>query len=110
MEKLEIDDLREQVYKRVEEKVLNSPANEGRDKEILNQSINDKVLNILKHKVYHWTPIDYDLQTCLLYLVGRFAPEYSVLTKIFAEINQRDPEFKPRSLLDFGSGVGTVTW
>lgn len=110
MEQLEIEDLRTRVQKRVEEKVLSNPANEGKDEEILNQSIKDKVINILKQKVYHWTPINYDEQTSLVYLVGRFAPEYAVLTKIFGEIVQRDPEFKPRSLLDFGSGVGTVTW
>lgn len=110
MEQPEIKELRDQIHKRIEDKVFSNPANEGKDTEILNQSVSDKVLAAVRKKVYHWTPIDYDAYTCLLYLVGRFTPEYAVLTKIFGEIAQRDPQFKPKNVLDFGSGVGTVTW
>lgn len=30
--------------------------------------------------------------------------------RIFGEINQRQPQFKPHSFFDFGAGVGTGTW
>lgn len=36
--------------------------------------------------------------------------EYACIFKIFNEIKLRDPEFKPQSFFDFGSGVGTGTW
>lgn len=52
----------------------------------------------------------YDERTALAYLLSRAPADYAVLMKIFGEIVQRDPEFTPRSLFDFGSGVGTVTW
>lgn len=74
------------------------------------EKINNKLQSSLKRKIYNWKPIDYKYYNALLYLFARSAPEYAVLTKIFTEIFDRDKEFKPRSLFDFGSGVGTVTW
>lgn len=64
----------------------------------------------LRKQIYNWKPINYNVHTSLQYLLGRSAPEYAVLVKIFNEILVRDPDFTPRSLFDFGSGVGTVTW
>lgn len=64
----------------------------------------------LKTQIYNWKPVNYDVHMSLQYLLGRSAAEYAVLSKIFYEIATRDPAFKPRSLFDFGSGVGTVTW
>uniref|UniRef100_A0A2M4BNR6 Putative mitochondrial/ ribosome small subunit component n=1 Tax=Anopheles marajoara TaxID=58244 RepID=A0A2M4BNR6_9DIPT len=52
----------------------------------------------------------HDEYSCLTQLVGRADAEYAVLQRIFTEINQRDPEIRPRSFLDFGAGVGTGTW
>lgn len=45
-----------------------------------------------------------------MYLLARAPAEYAVLTKIFSEIVNLDKDFAPRSLFDYGSGVGTVTW
>lgn len=63
-----------------------------------------------KQQIYAWKPVDYDAFKGLQYLLGRSAAEYAVLTRIFEEIKKRDLDFKPRSLIDFGSGVGTGTW
>lgn len=43
-------------------------------------------------------------------MMGRSAPEYSTLVRIFREIAQRHPDFQPHSFFDFGSGIGTGTW
>lgn len=70
-----------------------------------------RVEKILKQRTFAWKPIS--LRTdfeALVYAIGRFSKEYAVLLKIFREISQRDPDFKPRSFLDFGSGVGTGMW
>ncbi|KAJ3662549.1 hypothetical protein Zmor_006893 [Zophobas morio] len=74
------------------------------------EAISNKVNSILKREVYHWKPVNYNTYNALVYLVSRAPAEYSVLAKIFLEIAERDREFKPRSLFDFGSGVGTATW
>lgn len=66
--------------------------------------------NILKQNIYNWQPITFDKLTCLTYLVGRSVQNYSVLYKILNEIKARDKDFRPRTLFDFGSGIGTVMW
>ncbi|XP_076764349.1 ribosome assembly protein METTL17, mitochondrial [Xylocopa sonorina] len=65
---------------------------------------------LLKNLVYNWAPIQYDKYTSLAYLVNRSIPEYSVLYKIFNEIVDRDKDFIPKTLFDYGSGTGTVMW
>lgn len=57
-----------------------------------------------------WEPIIYDDYKALTYVMGRSALEYAVVLRVFNEIAQRDPDFKPRSFFDFGAGVGTGTW
>lgn len=68
------------------------------------------VETIVKQRIYSWQAIHYDQHKALLYLLSRSAVEFSVLTRIFREIVKRDPEFKPKSYFDFGSGVGTGVW
>lgn len=74
------------------------------------QTVINKARNILKRTVYNWKPIKYDAKLSLLYLLSMSAAEYAVLSKIMGEIHSRDPEFQPKSLFDFGSGIGTATW
>ncbi|KAB0803939.1 hypothetical protein PPYR_00909 [Photinus pyralis] len=74
------------------------------------QSVNDVVKKNLSQQMNNRCSIQYGIHHSLLYLLARFAPEYAVLLQIFSEICTRDPNFKPRSLFDFGSGTGTVSW
>lgn len=69
-----------------------------------------KARNIYKQHVYNWQPINFDMLTSLTYLAARAVQNYAVLYKILQEIKVRDEDFKPETLFDFGSGVGTVTW
>ncbi|KAF4530487.1 hypothetical protein B566_EDAN018573, partial [Ephemera danica] len=63
-----------------------------------------------KLRQYHWKAIEYDAHTCLQYLVTRVAPEFAILNRVFAELTTRLPNFKPQTVFDFGSGVGSVAW
>lgn len=72
--------------------------------------IQAKVQRLLKQQVYSWKNVLYDEYKSLEYAISRAAPEYASITKIMKEIKQRDPNFKPRSFFDFGSGVGTGLW
>lgn len=74
------------------------------------KKIQNHAYHLLKSRVYIWKPIQYTTYLGKQYLLDRMAPEYAILNKIFSEISQRYPDFKPHSLFDFGSGVGTVTW
>ncbi|XP_037047480.1 methyltransferase-like protein 17, mitochondrial [Bradysia coprophila] len=69
-----------------------------------------KVDKTLKSQIYNWEPMVYDEYKALQYVLGRSAQEYSTVLRIFTEIQNRDPTFKPRSYFDFGSGVGTGLW
>lgn len=69
-----------------------------------------KSRKILKQNIYNWQPIQFDKLTCLTYLIGRSVQNYAVSRKIFDEIKLRDKDFRPQTLFDFGSGVGTVMW
>lgn len=72
--------------------------------------INNRIEKLIAQRTYNWKPIDFNNQhLCHQYLLSRIAPEYSVIKMIFDEIQQRDPDFAPQSLFDFGSGIGTVT-
>ena len=71
---------------------------------------NPNAQRLLKSLVYNWAPIKYDTYTSLVYLTNRSMPEYSALYKIFNEIVNRDKNFTPQTLFDFGSGTGTAMW
>lgn len=74
------------------------------------QFINKRVEKLVAQQTYNWAAIDFNNKyVCHQYLLSRFAPEYNVIQSIFNEIQKRDPDFKPESLFDFGSGIGTVT-
>lgn len=70
----------------------------------------NRVDKLLQSQIYRWEPIVYDNYKSIQYLLGRSAQEYSTITRIFTEIQNRDPAFKPKSYFDFGSGVGTGLW
>lgn len=79
-------------------------------KEHYKKLVEGRVKSLMKMHIYNWTRIMYTENNCLLYLFSRAPAEYAVLHRIFREIARRSPDFKPKSLFDFGSGVGTVTW
>lgn len=78
--------------------------------EKLEQKRENQILKQLRRTVYHWEPIHYTREKALEYIFARSAGEYAALLRIFNEIHLRDPKFNPKTLCDFGSGVGTVSW
>lgn len=76
-----------------------------------NININPKLYNE-KRQLHNSTniAIDYNRQTGLLYIVGRSQYEYSVVYKVLNQIKSKNINFKPQTLFDFGSGIGTVMW
>jgi len=60
--------------------------------------------------IYKWASIEFDRQASMIYLLSRTAAEYATLTNIFKEIKRKEPTFQPRTLYDFGSGLGSGLW
>lgn len=58
-----------------------------------------------------WKMVEYNKEAALSYFMGtKAAYDFACLKTILLEIFFRAPDFAPKSLLDFGSGVGTVSW
>ncbi|KAG7220862.1 hypothetical protein INR49_031314 [Caranx melampygus] len=80
------------------------------DEEALEDHIRRKVFSELRKTTYHWTPMKYDEESGVVYMAARLAGGYAAVRRALNEIKKRDPSFAPQSLLDFGSGLGTVVW
>ncbi|KAK2577856.1 hypothetical protein KPH14_001119 [Odynerus spinipes] len=63
-----------------------------------------------KQCIHNTGPIQYNRQTGLYYIAGRSLYDYSVLYNVFNQIKNSDKNFKPKTIFDFGSGIGTVMW
>ncbi|KAM6990291.1 ribosome assembly protein METTL17, mitochondrial [Tautogolabrus adspersus] len=80
------------------------------DEQALEDRIKRKVVSELRRTTYHWTPMKYDEELGVVYMAARLAGGYAAVRRALNEIKKRDPSFAPQSLLDFGSGLGTVVW
>ncbi|XP_055858662.1 methyltransferase-like protein 17, mitochondrial [Episyrphus balteatus] len=88
----------------------NDPEFPEEELERKNQARQQKLKKTLKERIIAWKPITYGAYEGLVYAIGRSAQEYAVISSIFKEIKHRNPDFKPRSFIDFGSGVGSAMW
>jgi len=82
----------------------------SKDQKKLTDSMKYKATKRFFQKAHKWRAVNYNESSSIQYLVARVAPNYGSLSYVFQEISQRDPNFRPYSLFDFGSGVGTVIW
>lgn len=109
VEQSEIMEKKQQNRVELEKKYYNENMDEERQIKF-EKFINNRVERLVAQRTYNWKPIDYsNKHVCHQYLLSRIAPEYNVIKAIFSELQQRDPNFAPQSLFDFGSGIGTVT-
>ncbi|CAL4082861.1 unnamed protein product, partial [Meganyctiphanes norvegica] len=70
----------------------------------------NKIKTKIKQEIYNWENINYNEYMSAVYMVGRLAPDYAALMRIFKEIQKRDNKFTPQTFFDFGSGVGSGMW
>lgn len=56
----------------------------------------------------NWQQIVYDEEKAARYLASRFVPNYAALKWVFSDLCKSDPNFVPKTLFDFGSGIGTT--
>lgn len=53
---------------------------------------------------------DYGPRETMAFIASEMASTYACTHQVLTDLKQRCCEFKPTSLLDFGSGPGTVMW
>ncbi|XP_006792410.1 methyltransferase-like protein 17, mitochondrial [Neolamprologus brichardi] len=80
------------------------------DEQAMEDRIRRKVLSELRRTTYHWAPTKYDEELGVVYMAARLAGGYAAVRRALNEIKKKDPSFAPHTLLDFGSGLGTVVW
>lgn len=69
---------------------------------------NKKIEQVVKKKVLSWKEYKWTEYQAILYLAARLAPNYLATRFVFNEIKHIDPSFRPKTLFDFGSGLGTT--
>uniref|UniRef100_A0A6G1SNU8 Methyltransferase-like protein 17, mitochondrial n=1 Tax=Aceria tosichella TaxID=561515 RepID=A0A6G1SNU8_9ACAR len=72
--------------------------------------LSEIIQGMLEERRRDWHYYEYDERAALMYMATRLAPNYASLKTVMSEIRTLDPDFKPRSVLDFGSGMGTTIW
>ncbi|XP_038630733.1 methyltransferase-like protein 17, mitochondrial [Scyliorhinus canicula] len=80
------------------------------DQQRWEERLRGRVLAELRQTTHRWKPVSYDARLSQVYVAARLDGGYAAVTRVMHEIKKRVPEFQPRTLLDFGSGTGTVTW
>ncbi|XP_069490128.1 ribosome assembly protein METTL17, mitochondrial isoform X2 [Ambystoma mexicanum] len=101
-----------ELEKRLRLKMASSrePVLQDKNEEALEEELKRRVMAALRGKIYHWQQLMYDKELSVLYLAARFGSGYAAVMRAFHEIQKRVPDFAPKTLLDFGSGAGTVIW
>ncbi|XP_064426821.1 methyltransferase-like protein 17, mitochondrial isoform X2 [Mirounga angustirostris] len=89
----------------LEEKFLENP-----DLFQVKEKLREAVLRTLRKTTYHWQELSYNESLSLVYMAARLDGGFAAVSRAFHEIRTRVPEFQPQTLMDFGSGTGSVTW
>ncbi|KAM7446109.1 Methyltransferase-like protein 17 [Porites harrisoni] len=79
------------------------------DNSVLNVT-SSKVKNTKKPKRAEYKVIRYNKRESVAYAASRIPASYGATLRVFHEISRREPDFKPETLLDFGSGTGMGVW
>ncbi|XP_008582345.1 PREDICTED: methyltransferase-like protein 17, mitochondrial isoform X1 [Galeopterus variegatus] len=74
------------------------------------EKLRGAVFHALRKTTYHWQELRYNEGLSLVYMAARLDGGFAAVSRAFHEIRARIPEFQPQTLLDFGSGTGSVTW
>ncbi|XP_055989766.1 methyltransferase-like protein 17, mitochondrial isoform X2 [Sorex fumeus] len=89
----------------LEKKIL-----ENADSSLTEEKLRGAVLSALRKTTYHWQELSYNEGLSLVYMAARMDGGFAAIMRAFHEIQTRIPEFQPQTLMDFGSGTGSVTW
>ncbi|XP_067388300.1 ribosome assembly protein METTL17, mitochondrial isoform X2 [Emydura macquarii macquarii] len=74
------------------------------------EKLQTRVLTRLRKTTYHWEALRYTDELGLVYVAARLDGGFAAVSRAFHEIRKRVPAFAPCTLLDFGSGTGSVSW
>ena len=98
--------------KKVEQKLAEEfgVGNLEDETEVPASKVKSRTKALRKRYIWQWVPIEFDKTAALTYLVTRSAGEFASLKHIFREVKTNMPQYQPRTLFDFGSGLTTGLW
>ncbi|XP_013364039.1 PREDICTED: methyltransferase-like protein 17, mitochondrial isoform X2 [Chinchilla lanigera] len=89
----------------LEKKILENP-----DSPQTEDKLREAVLRALRRTTYHWQELRYNEELSLVYMAARLDGGFAAVSRALHEIHTRSPQFQPQTLMDFGSGTGSVAW
>jgi len=69
-----------------------------------------KADDFIKKKTCHWKLITYNETAVHSYLLGKAPYDYATARSIMSTLKREAEDFQPKTMLDFGTGVGTALW
>eukprot|EP00040_Diaphanoeca_grandis_P021508 m.114676 g.114676 ORF g.114676 m.114676 type:complete len:468 (-) comp28364_c0_seq1:65-1468(-) len=70
--------------------------------------LKQKFIAPMKTEYLPW--LNFGPRESIAFLAGRQPICYAAITRVLEELKLRKPDFSPKHILDFGSGVGTTMW
>ncbi|KXJ27318.1 Methyltransferase-like protein 17, mitochondrial [Exaiptasia diaphana] len=61
-------------------------------------------------KIEEYKVVRYNKRESAAFAASRIPASYGATLRVLHEISRREPDYKPETLLDFGSGTGTAIW
>lgn len=98
------------------DKIKNRPEHDSddirlvEDRDIAKYELEKLINGTLEDRRRDWHYYEYDEYSSDLYMAVRLAPNYACIKAVMNEIRDCDPNYQPKSVLDFGSGMGTTSW
>lgn len=80
------------------------------DLDMAKQELSKLIEGKLEDRRRDWHYYEYNERASHLYMATRLPSNYACLKTVMREIRDLDPSFEPKSVLDFGSGMGTTIW
>ncbi|UMM15207.1 hypothetical protein L5515_002726 [Caenorhabditis briggsae] len=82
----------------------------GKVQEAQNYELRNEVDRIMKKANFNWKPLEItSKEAAAAYSLARLAPNYAEIARVLEEFN-RIPDFKPETVLDYGSGSAAGFW
>lgn len=101
-------DLRDKLKKQTEYDPTEPQIHE--DVDIARYELNKLIEGTLEDRRRDWHYYEYDEYASALYMAVRLPANFACSKTVMNEIKAADPSYEPRSVLDFGSGMGTTIW
>lgn len=89
---------------------LRSTARIPKDNEDFDGSRASKKIRKASATVVEPHKVSYGSRESVAYAAGVLPSTYAAVTNVMKEISNRISDFRPRSMLDFGTGPGTAIW